>query len=310
MQPESNLTERLRDRIVSALHVGRIHAGDRLPSIREVALETGVNPRTVAKAYRELEREGLVEVRGRSGVYLARQDHWGGKLLAETGRWLGGVLLEAWKRHIPIPDLAELIRGCTRAVRIRAACLAGNEDLCHAICAELESAFGIGCTPASAADLPTAHGKAAEPSAELRTADLIVTTPFLSAPVRRAAEVLDKPVVTVTLHPDYVAAIERRLEEGTLIVVCVDPAFGEQVRAVHAGEFRDRVRVVLASDAEAIASLDPDEPVLLTRAAQERLGNVDITPLAPLAPFISPESAREIAELMIRLHMEAEHGEK
>jgi hypothetical protein len=124
----------------------------------------------------------------------------------------------------------------------------------------------------------------------------------------KPAESLDKPVVVATLHPEIAAAIERRVQEGPLTVVCVDPAYGEQVRPVHGGEFRERIRVVLADDVEEVARLDPDEPLLLTRAAQEHLGEVELELLVPHAAFIAPESAREIGELMIRLHMEREHS--
>lgn len=47
--------------------------------------------------------------------------------------------------------------------------------------------------------------------------------------------------------------------------------------------------------------------MLLTQAAATRLGDTDLKSLLPFHPFISPESALEIAELMIWLHMEARH---
>lgn len=307
MADGARVTELLRDRIVGALHVGRIRAGDRLPGFREVAREMGVNERTVAKAYRALAAEGLVEVRERSGVYAARQDNWGGRLPAETGRWLGGILLEAWKRHIPIPDLPELIRRCTAEVALRAVCIDGTEDERRAICGELETAFGIRCTSVSARRMPLKPRDASALPAEVRHADILVATPMFAGATRAAADLLSKPLVIITLHPDLVTAIERRLSDDMLTVVCVDPAFGDQLRSIRGGEAPDRIRVVLADDAAAIAELDPDGPVLLTRAAKERLGEPKFTPLVPLAPFIAPESARDIAELMIRLHMEAEH---
>ena len=306
MESEPELTERLRDRIVSATHVGRVHPGERLPGVREVAREMGVNPRTVAKAYRVLEAEGLVEIRGRSGVYVARQDHWGGKLPAETGRWLGGILLEAWKRHIPIPDLAKLIRHCTVGVHLHALCVDGTEDELRSICAELETAFGIACTALPASDLP---GKSERVPREdpLRAVDMLVTTTMFAATVRRLAEAWNKPLVVVTLHPDILAGVDRRLAGGAVTVVCVDPAFGEQVRAFHGNSNVEHIRVVLADDVRAISELDPRTPVFLTLAARERLGETKLTPLLPLNRVISPESARQLSELMIRLHMEAEH---
>ncbi|MEW5926103.1 MAG: GntR family transcriptional regulator [Gemmatimonadota bacterium] len=305
----AELTERLRDQIVTALHVGRVRGGDRLPGVRDVARDTGANPRTVAKAYRQLEREGLIELRARSGVYVAKLDHWGGRLLEETGRWLGGILLEAWKRNIRIPDLADLIRRCTRGTHLRAACVAENEDDRRAICEELTENFGIRSAAVPIAELPARMERLSGMPPGLREADLVVTTPLHAGPARAAAEALDKPLVMISLHPALVDAIERRLREGLLIVVCADRAFGEQVRVLHGRDRHDRIQVVLASDAEKIAALDPTAPVLLTRAAQERLaGGATLTPLVPFIPFISPDSAREIAELMVRVHMEREHG--
>ena len=49
---------------------GRVAAGDRLPSVRGLAKELLVNPNTVAKVYRDLEREGVVRTRSGSGVFV------------------------------------------------------------------------------------------------------------------------------------------------------------------------------------------------------------------------------------------------
>lgn len=306
---EASLVERLRDRIVTALHVGRVRPGDRLPGLREVAADVGANPRTVAKAYRRLESEGLVEVRGRSGVYAARQDHWGGELLEETGRWLGGVLLEAWKRNIPLPDLADLIRRCTGRGVLRAACIDETRDELRAVCAELEYGFGLRCAAVPASALSEeSHDTTLIPRG-LRQADLIVTTPYVARAARWFAEALETPMVVISLHPDRVVPLDRRVREGELTIVCVDPAFGEKVRSRYPGPLRSRVRVVLADDADGLAALNPDrDRVHVTRAAKEQLGERAPTPLVPIAPYISADSAGEITELMVRLHMRKEHG--
>ncbi|MBD9735543.1 MULTISPECIES: GntR family transcriptional regulator [unclassified Streptomyces] len=55
-----------------ALRLGLLEPGDRLPTAREVVEATAVNPNTVLKAYRELEREGLVEARRGLGTFVRR----------------------------------------------------------------------------------------------------------------------------------------------------------------------------------------------------------------------------------------------
>jgi GntR family transcriptional regulator len=55
-----------------ALRLGLLEPGDKLPTAREVVEATAVNPNTVLKAYRELEREGLVEARRGLGTFVRR----------------------------------------------------------------------------------------------------------------------------------------------------------------------------------------------------------------------------------------------
>jgi GntR family transcriptional regulator len=55
-----------------ALRLGVLVPGDRLPTAKEVAESCAVNPNTTLKAYRELEREGLVEPRPGLGTFVRR----------------------------------------------------------------------------------------------------------------------------------------------------------------------------------------------------------------------------------------------
>ncbi|MEU9791035.1 GntR family transcriptional regulator [Streptomyces sparsogenes] len=55
-----------------ALRLGLLQPGDKLPTAKEVVAATAINPNTVLKAYRELEREGLVEPRPGLGTFVRR----------------------------------------------------------------------------------------------------------------------------------------------------------------------------------------------------------------------------------------------
>ena len=70
----------LVEQVKHAIETGALRPGDQLPSIRPLAEELVINANTVAKAYRELEREGVVElrhgrrrVRRRHGARAARR---------------------------------------------------------------------------------------------------------------------------------------------------------------------------------------------------------------------------------------------
>ncbi|AZM92632.1 MULTISPECIES: GntR family transcriptional regulator [Streptomyces] len=55
-----------------ALRLGLLVPGDKLPAAREVVEATAINPNTVLKAYRELEREGLVEAKRGMGTFIRK----------------------------------------------------------------------------------------------------------------------------------------------------------------------------------------------------------------------------------------------
>jgi GntR family transcriptional regulator len=87
---------------------GRLGAGEELPSVRALAEQLVINPNTVARAYLELERSGVVVKRHGSGTYvsedgspLARRERM--KILTQRA---DGLLAEA--RHLDV-DLSEVI---------------------------------------------------------------------------------------------------------------------------------------------------------------------------------------------------------
>ncbi|MBW3572159.1 MAG: PAS domain S-box protein, partial [Gemmatimonadetes bacterium] len=306
---EADLVVRLRDQIANALHLGHIQPGDRLPSIRNLARRFGVTTYAAVHAYDALVAEGLVETRGRSGMYVAPQDALGRGLLGETAGWLVDVLAGAWDHQIKVPHVPDLVRRWTAGVRLRAACVDSDGDTLAALCNEASSHFGMDARavrPEEIAAAVSGRGPGGhDPYAGLRDADVLITTAYHAADVRPAAEALGKPMLVTGVNPEHARTVEERLGERDLAVVCVDARFGERVRAMRGGRYASRVSVVLADDAAALAALDPADPVLLTRAAHERLHGSELRPLVPLSPFISPACARSLTELLVRFNVEA-----
>lgn len=62
--------EQLRAQLSVMVGVGRLEPGTRLPTVRALAEQIGMAPGTVARAYRELDNEGVVEGRGRLGTFV------------------------------------------------------------------------------------------------------------------------------------------------------------------------------------------------------------------------------------------------
>ena len=96
LDPRSGVATYLQivQQVKEALRLGTISVGDQLPTVREVVADLAINPNTVAKAYRDLEREGLVVARQGRGTFVASTlapaaslRHYK-KLRVELERWL------------------------------------------------------------------------------------------------------------------------------------------------------------------------------------------------------------------------------
>jgi len=61
----------LMEQVKHAIETGALRAGEQLPGIRPLAEELVINANTVAKAYRELEHEGVIELRHGAGAFVS-----------------------------------------------------------------------------------------------------------------------------------------------------------------------------------------------------------------------------------------------
>ena len=95
--------EQIYQKIVMLILNGTLAVNDQLPSVRILAKSTGVNPNTVAKAYQELERSGVIySVPGRGSFITAQNfDEFRKKILAD----FDSAVNEAFEKGISPDDL-------------------------------------------------------------------------------------------------------------------------------------------------------------------------------------------------------------
>ena len=98
---------------------GRLNEGDQLLPVRKLAEQLIVNPNTVARAYRELEGEGIVESRRGSGVFvtagvspLAKREQ--NKILHER---IDTLLAEAAHLKVDVDSVVKLVRQRSQQMR-------------------------------------------------------------------------------------------------------------------------------------------------------------------------------------------------
>ena len=72
LNPSSGLPlyVQLIEQIKHALETGSLRVGEQLPSVRQMAEDALINPNTVVRAYRELQQEGIIELRHGSGAFI------------------------------------------------------------------------------------------------------------------------------------------------------------------------------------------------------------------------------------------------
>ena len=71
VQSKEPIFEQIQTQILRFIKAGVLSPGDRLPSVRQLAQDNGINPNTVSKAYIELEKNGYVHNVPKKGVYVA-----------------------------------------------------------------------------------------------------------------------------------------------------------------------------------------------------------------------------------------------
>jgi GntR family transcriptional regulator len=96
--------KQITDQVRLAVATGRLAVGDQLPSVRALAEELVVNPNTVARAYTDLAREGLLESRAGRGMFITRKRKM---FTREEGRRRLGPLLEGLIGEAMVMDFSQ-----------------------------------------------------------------------------------------------------------------------------------------------------------------------------------------------------------
>jgi GntR family transcriptional regulator len=100
----------IMDEVRRAIVVGKLKPEDPLPSVRDLASDLVINPRTVSQAYQELEREGVVYVKRGQGTFIAATK----KNSRERQNLARGVakraLIEARRSGLHVDELIETLR--------------------------------------------------------------------------------------------------------------------------------------------------------------------------------------------------------
>jgi len=71
LHSKKNICDDISEQYKDYIRLGVLHDGDKLPSCRELAIELGINPNTVERAYSQLESEGFVRTIPKKGSFVS-----------------------------------------------------------------------------------------------------------------------------------------------------------------------------------------------------------------------------------------------
>jgi len=279
-----NGLERVRAQLITSLHLGNLRPGDRVPSVRRLADLTGMNRKTVHRAYQTLAEEGLLRLRPGSGTFLSSggrsgEDRPGAEeLLRAANRWRA----EAMALGVSPEVLASFLQTCFGASLrgVPVAVIECNREQTGLIAEELQSALGVHARSVSLADLITDSARALAGSAA------VVTTDCHRTEVEARASEL--PVHTVALDRSFPRQLLELASQGDVVLVVRDRAFATPFR---------RLLEQMAAPPERIARIEVLEPhdahVALERG---REATVVVSPLVERAfPWRLQEGRRRLS---------------
>ena len=296
------ITNLLRQRTVRGLQTGTLSAGERLPSTRVIAAELEVDPRVVLSAYRELAAEGLVELRERSGVYVAENSTASGNAPGMAERWIVDIFAQGITREVSPATLLDWMQRSLTTRTLRAGVVAASADQLLGIRRELETDYGFETDGAVEASL----GTDAHPFADLPSVDLVVTTPACAEAAGRAAHALGASLVAIQVREDLVGMEWLDLLRNPVYVVATDVNFIALLRTFFADTPGGHNLRPILLGRDSLSSIPPGAATYITQSARERLGDTPVPGrVVPPARVFSAESTRELLTFVVRKNWEA-----
>ena len=101
--------QQIIDFIKRDIAMGRLEKDEKLPTVRQLAAQLAINPNTIAKAYRQLEQEGIIVTKAGAGAFVANLDSGLSRAVKKKLVFdeLERIVVEAFHMQIDRDSLAE-----------------------------------------------------------------------------------------------------------------------------------------------------------------------------------------------------------
>lgn len=255
--------EKVREHLMTSLHLGRLRPGDRVASVRRLADMTGLNRKTVHRAYGALVKEGFLDARPGAGTFVAQapDPRRSEDALTHAVNLCRG---EAHALGLSSSAFADFVHGVLNGGLqglpvVIAEC---NREQVEMIGRELRAGLGVNARPV------LLDRFVADPAGTLAGAWGVVTTDCHRAEVESAARTVGLPVYRVALDPEFPRTILRWARSRDVVMAVGDDRFARVflrfLGQLGAGpEVTERVRIVRPSRLRAALRAAGDDAVVL-----------------------------------------------
>lgn len=104
----------IKKQIIQFIALGIFKSDDKLPSVRNLASDLGVNPNTVAKAYEELEHEGVVYTLAKKGVFISKNEGVENFIVEESLNEFKCITIKCLRNDVSKEVLLDLVETCEK----------------------------------------------------------------------------------------------------------------------------------------------------------------------------------------------------
>lgn len=201
--------------------MGKVGAGDRLPSVRQMALRNSINHKTAFAIYQRLHLEGYITLRRGSGAYVSDIDHADLEqaYCLSLFKLIKSNFAEADRLRVSPRDftrLAQKYLNKSQLKSVKVAVIECNEEQIGVFAAEITNRLGVVVHPLLLSQL---ESPTRSTHRILSRADLFTTTHFHFKQVKSLVNGYQKKLLQLRLNPNFVPSIVNDARQGPLLMI-------------------------------------------------------------------------------------------
>ena len=224
---KDSLVEQAREQLLTALYMGKLRPGDRLPSVRQVASRNNINIKTAFTIYQHLKQEGYIELRAGAGAFVSdpEKHDLDQAYYLSILRLIKSNLSQAGQLKLTPHHYASLVQNFVEKSRFKsmqAAMIECNEEQIRLCASELSNTLNLRI-------FPILLDRAERPNEQLThllaRMDYFITTDYHYKQVAQLAARYDKKTLQVRLDPAFIPLLTAAAHRGKVLMIVSDASF-------------------------------------------------------------------------------------